>query len=202
MATNTSTAEGTAAQAPMSLRERLAGWREIMQTANPPATLPLDTVGKWLVMTRAAVFPMTLWSGTIGAAAGGRVRRARRRRRRHRLDRRRAGGRRPRPRPRRQQPDQRLLRHDRRGRHGGLRPRAVRAASGAVGLGHARPRCATRSSRLTVDRRPDHARAGGAQSAAAAGHRLRPGRPVPVASSTSRRRSTSSATAWASWTSS
>ena len=38
-----------------------------MQTANPPAELPLDTVGKWLVMTRAAVFPMTIWSGTIGA---------------------------------------------------------------------------------------------------------------------------------------
>ncbi len=67
MATNTSTAEGTAAQAPMSLRERLAGWREIMQTANPPASGRMDTVGKWLVMTRAAVFPMTLWSGTIGA---------------------------------------------------------------------------------------------------------------------------------------
>jgi 1,4-dihydroxy-2-naphthoate polyprenyltransferase len=51
---------------PMSLRDRLRAWAEIMQTANPPATLPLDTVGKWLVMTRAAVFPMTVWSGTIG----------------------------------------------------------------------------------------------------------------------------------------
>src|SRR6188474_3781528 len=67
MATNTSAAEGTAAPAPISLRDRLLGWREIMQTANPPADRPLDTVGKWLVMTRAAVFPMTLWSGTIGA---------------------------------------------------------------------------------------------------------------------------------------
>lgn len=56
-----------AASAPITLRTRLAAWSEIMQTANPPATLPLDTVGKWLVMTRAAVFPMTLWSGTIGA---------------------------------------------------------------------------------------------------------------------------------------
>ena len=52
---------------PMTLRDRLRAWSEIMQTANPPATLPLDTVGKWLVMTRAAVFPMTIWSGTIGA---------------------------------------------------------------------------------------------------------------------------------------
>jgi len=51
----------------MTLRERLRAWAEIMQTANPPASLPLDTVGKWLVMTRAAVFPMTIWSGTIGA---------------------------------------------------------------------------------------------------------------------------------------
>jgi 1,4-dihydroxy-2-naphthoate octaprenyltransferase len=52
---------------PISLRNRLRAWAEIMQTANPPAELPLDTIGKWLVMTRAAVFPMTIWSGTIGA---------------------------------------------------------------------------------------------------------------------------------------
>jgi 1,4-dihydroxy-2-naphthoate octaprenyltransferase len=51
----------------MTLRDRLLGWREIMQTANAPEDRPMDTVGKWLVMTRAAVFPMTLWSGTIGA---------------------------------------------------------------------------------------------------------------------------------------
>ena len=51
----------------MTLRDRLLGWREIMQTANAPESRPLDFVGKWLVMTRAAVFPMTLWSGTIGA---------------------------------------------------------------------------------------------------------------------------------------
>ncbi len=51
---------------PMTMRDRLRAWAEIMQTANPPAALPLDSVGKWLVMTRAAVFPMTIWSGTIG----------------------------------------------------------------------------------------------------------------------------------------
>jgi 1,4-dihydroxy-2-naphthoate octaprenyltransferase len=55
------------ADRPLSPRTRLAAWAEIMQTANPPAELPLDGVGKWLVMTRAAVIPMTLWSGTIGA---------------------------------------------------------------------------------------------------------------------------------------
>jgi len=52
---------------PISFRDRLRAWSEIMQTANPPQTLPLDSVGKWLVMTRAAVIPMTIWSGTIGA---------------------------------------------------------------------------------------------------------------------------------------
>lgn len=57
------------------LRERLLAWKEILETANPPESRPLDTVGKWLVITRAAVFPMTIWSGLIGgllavAAAG------------------------------------------------------------------------------------------------------------------------------------
>ena len=51
---------------PIPLRERLLAWKEILETANPPATRPLDTVGKWLVITRAAVFPMTIWSGLIG----------------------------------------------------------------------------------------------------------------------------------------
>ncbi len=50
----------------LPLRERLLAWKEILETANPPATRPLDTVGKWLVITRAAVFPMTIWSGLIG----------------------------------------------------------------------------------------------------------------------------------------
>lgn len=52
--------------APLPVRERLLAWKEILETANPPATRPLDTVGKWLVITRAAVFPMTIWSGLIG----------------------------------------------------------------------------------------------------------------------------------------
>jgi 1,4-dihydroxy-2-naphthoate octaprenyltransferase len=56
-----------AANQPMTLRDRLLGWREIMTTANAPEDRRMDTIGKWLVMTRAAVFPMTLWSGTIGA---------------------------------------------------------------------------------------------------------------------------------------
>jgi len=64
--TTESPAQGAATQ-PISLRDRLSAWAEIMQTANAPLDKPLDTVGKWLVMTRATVFPMTLWSGTIGA---------------------------------------------------------------------------------------------------------------------------------------
>ena len=55
-----------AASTPISARERLLAWKEILETANPPKTRPLDTVGKWLVITRAAVFPMTIWSGLIG----------------------------------------------------------------------------------------------------------------------------------------
>jgi len=63
----TPTAEGATVQPPLTLRDRLLLWRDLMQTVNPPEDRPLDTVGKWLVMTRAIVFPMTLWSGTIGA---------------------------------------------------------------------------------------------------------------------------------------
>ena len=63
----TTASPATETHQPISLRTRFAAWTEIMQTANPPVELPLDTIGKWLVMTRAAVFPMTLWSGTIGA---------------------------------------------------------------------------------------------------------------------------------------
>ena len=63
----TTASPATETHQPIPLRTRFAAWTEIMQTANPPVELPLDTVGKWLVMTRAAVIPMTLWSGTIGA---------------------------------------------------------------------------------------------------------------------------------------
>jgi 1,4-dihydroxy-2-naphthoate octaprenyltransferase len=52
--------------AEIPLRERLLAWKEILETANPPRNRPLDAVGKWLVITRAAVFPMTIWSGLIG----------------------------------------------------------------------------------------------------------------------------------------
>jgi 1,4-dihydroxy-2-naphthoate octaprenyltransferase len=56
----------TAPTTPIPLRERFLAWKEILETANPPVARPLDTVGRWLVITRAAVFPMTIWSGLIG----------------------------------------------------------------------------------------------------------------------------------------
>ena len=56
----------TAAIEPGSIRDRLLAWKEILETANPPQHRRLDTVGKWLVITRAAVFSMTIWSGLIG----------------------------------------------------------------------------------------------------------------------------------------
>jgi 1,4-dihydroxy-2-naphthoate polyprenyltransferase len=64
--TTSTTAPGVAALPPLTLGERLGGWREILETANPPKSGRLDAVGKWLVITRAAVFPMTIWSGLIG----------------------------------------------------------------------------------------------------------------------------------------
>ena len=56
----------TTAPTATSLRDRSLAWKEILETANPPVARPLDTIGKWLVITRAAVFPMTIWSGLIG----------------------------------------------------------------------------------------------------------------------------------------
>jgi 1,4-dihydroxy-2-naphthoate octaprenyltransferase len=64
--TTTTTAPAAAGLPPLTLRERLGGWREILETANPPRSGRIDAVGKWLVITRAAVFPMTIWSGLIG----------------------------------------------------------------------------------------------------------------------------------------
>ncbi len=63
---DTTAHDPSVAAGPVSVRDRLLAWKEILETANPPATRPLDTVGKWLVITRAAVFPMTIWSGLIG----------------------------------------------------------------------------------------------------------------------------------------
>src|SRR5436305_14233904 len=52
--------------APSSSPGLLTRWREGWRTTNPPAGR-LDVGSKWLVLTRAAVLPMTL---TAGAVAG------------------------------------------------------------------------------------------------------------------------------------
>src|SRR3954471_16559188 len=47
---------------------RLATWRTVFNTANLPVgmTTPPDAISKWIVITRAAVFSMTVTSGLIG----------------------------------------------------------------------------------------------------------------------------------------
>ncbi|HLK11571.1 MAG TPA: prenyltransferase [Candidatus Binatia bacterium] len=50
----------------------LDGWRQILVTGNLPAGRRIDAVSRWLLITRACVFSMTLTSGLIGGllAAG------------------------------------------------------------------------------------------------------------------------------------
>jgi 1,4-dihydroxy-2-naphthoate octaprenyltransferase len=52
----------------MLLSERLNVWKTAYNTANLPVgmTQPPDAVSKWIVITRAAVFSMTVTSGLIG----------------------------------------------------------------------------------------------------------------------------------------
>src|SRR5580700_8753893 len=54
-----STEQGTATQG------RLAAWIQVLATTNPPEGRALDPVSRWLVLTRAAVLPMTLTAGAI-----------------------------------------------------------------------------------------------------------------------------------------
>lgn len=44
----------------------LANWKEVLDTANLSPGKKMDTVSRWLIITRAAVFSMTLTSGLIG----------------------------------------------------------------------------------------------------------------------------------------
>ena len=50
------------------IADRLRVWKTAYNTANLPVgmTTPPDAVSKWLVITRAAVFSMTVTSGLIG----------------------------------------------------------------------------------------------------------------------------------------
>jgi 1,4-dihydroxy-2-naphthoate octaprenyltransferase len=60
--------ETTATAPRLSLGERFAVYRRIINTANLPDGMarPPDAFAKWLVITRAAVFSMTATSGLIG----------------------------------------------------------------------------------------------------------------------------------------
>ncbi|MFP8878272.1 MAG: prenyltransferase [Myxococcota bacterium] len=50
----------------------IQNWAEILRTQNLSSERAMDSVSKWLLITRASVFPMTLTSGAIGGflAAG------------------------------------------------------------------------------------------------------------------------------------
>src|SRR5688500_679335 len=47
----------------------LTRWREVLRTTNPPAG-KLDPVSRWLVLTRAAVLPMTITAGMVAGLLG------------------------------------------------------------------------------------------------------------------------------------
>src|ERR1700753_4019068 len=48
-------------------RSRLSSWAYALRTTNPPPRGPSDSVPRWLVVTRAAVLPMTLFAGLVAA---------------------------------------------------------------------------------------------------------------------------------------
>src|ERR1700761_5274702 len=56
----------------LSVGSRLKSWAYALRTTNPPPDGPVDAVTRWLVVTRAAVLPMTLFAGLVAAllAAG------------------------------------------------------------------------------------------------------------------------------------
>jgi 1,4-dihydroxy-2-naphthoate octaprenyltransferase len=47
------------------VQSRFSAWREVLRTTNPPTGRALDPVARWLVLTRAAVLPMTLVAGAV-----------------------------------------------------------------------------------------------------------------------------------------
>jgi 1,4-dihydroxy-2-naphthoate octaprenyltransferase len=49
-----------------TLAKRLTTWRYVMNHANMPDGVEMDSVSKWLIVTRATVFTMTATSGLIG----------------------------------------------------------------------------------------------------------------------------------------
>jgi len=54
--------------------EKLDSWKKILAQGNLPEGRSIDEISRWLLITRAAVFSMTITSGLIGgllAAASG-----------------------------------------------------------------------------------------------------------------------------------
>jgi 1,4-dihydroxy-2-naphthoate polyprenyltransferase len=51
----------------VSVSSRLRSWAYALRTTNPPPDGPIDAVTRWLVVTRAALLPMTLFSGLVAA---------------------------------------------------------------------------------------------------------------------------------------
>src|ERR1700722_9842641 len=51
----------------VSAGSRLRSWAYALRTTNPPSDGPIDAVTRWLVVTRAALLPMTLFSGLVAA---------------------------------------------------------------------------------------------------------------------------------------
>ena len=49
-----------------TIAQRVTTWRYVMNHANMPDGVAMDSVSKWLIVTRAAVFTMTATSGIIG----------------------------------------------------------------------------------------------------------------------------------------
>jgi 1,4-dihydroxy-2-naphthoate octaprenyltransferase len=48
-------------------RSHISSWAYALRTTNPPPDGPVDVVTRWLVITRAAVLPMTLFAGLVAA---------------------------------------------------------------------------------------------------------------------------------------
>src|ERR1700758_4266883 len=51
----------------VTVRSRLSSWGYALRTTNPPPDGPVDFVTRWLLVTRAAVLPMTLFAGLVAA---------------------------------------------------------------------------------------------------------------------------------------
>ena len=57
---------GRPAVAAPGLAGLVESWRQIVFSGNLAPGRPIDAVSRWLLITRACVFPMTLTSGLIG----------------------------------------------------------------------------------------------------------------------------------------